>query len=215
MSRDYGTDGLDTINLYQPTPAAAITMDAPVDSLGERYRNIVEFDLSSQEVYAAMLVKYPEAWSSYYDEVAPSYTPENSVKLNEAIKFWLYITDSETINVEDYAFGDGLYSDGEEVRVDAPRLSPYMSEGGGTYENPNAAYDQEVYDRVTTNGTVPLPLLEMDGDKDVSSRTVDKPQLSSMYSAEQLAMVEYEISRAAPKSQYDQFGPYATGKNTY
>lgn len=199
---------------FQPTPAAAITMDTPVDSLGERYRDIVEFDLSSESVYDSMLVDYPDAWSAYYDEVAPAYTPENAVKLRDAIKFWLYITESETINVEPYASG-GIYSDGEEIRVEAPRLNPYMSESGGTYENPNATYDQTVYNSVTSNGTVPLPLVTMDGEKSVSDRATDKPQLASMYSAEQLAMVEYEISRAAPKSQYDQFGPYATGKNTY
>lgn len=215
--KEYGTStDLDDLNTYQPYPAAAISMDTPVDSLGERYRLIVEFDLSSSYAYDAKLVDYPNAWEAYYDETpAPAYTPENAVKLQEAIKFWLYMNEGETVNFDDTFDSNGVFSHGEEIRIDAPRISPYMREGGGTYENPNATWDQEVYDRVTNNGADPLPLLEMDSDRPISDRAIDKPQISHMYSAEQLARREYEISRAIPKSEYDWGGPYASGKNTY
>jgi hypothetical protein len=215
-----GVTDLDTLNTYQPVPAAKITLDTPVDSLGERYRKVVEFDLSSEEAYDEMVTLYPTAWDLYYEGTdfagsAPAYSPEDAVRLQEAIKFYLYSTESETINVEDSAYISGIISDGEEIRIDAPRVSPYMSESGGTYENPDAFYNQEVYDRVTNDGVDPLPLAVADGVRAVSDRIVDKPQLSDMYSTEQLAMLEYEISRATPKSEYDHFGPYATGKNTY
>lgn len=213
--REYGaTEDLSDLNTYQPYPAAAITMNSPVDSLGERYRLVVEFDLSSEEAYDAMVTEYPDAWDAYYDEaVAPAYSPENAVKLQEAIKFWLYMDDGETVNV-DPSF-DSVFSQGEEIRVDAPRVSPYMRESGGTYENPDAAYNQDVYDRVTNGETEPIPLLETDSSRDVADRAIDKPQLLDMYSSYQLARSEYELHRSSPVSQYDQFGPYATGKNTY
>lgn len=219
--REYGvTEDTESINTYQPTPAAAITMNTPVDSLGERYRKIVEFDLSSAESYDAMVVKYPNAWGLYYDGTAfagaaPAYTPEDALRLQEAIKYYLYTTESETANVDFSTFIDGLIDDADEIRVDAPRLHPYMSESGGTYENPDAAYNQEVYDRVTNDGVDPIPLLETDSSRLIIDRVADKPHLASMYSAEQKTMFEYQISRATPKSEYDQFGSYAVGKNTF
>lgn len=206
---------------FQPTPAAAISMNTPVDSLGERYRSIIEFDLSSEEVYDAMVVKYPTAWDLYYDGTdfagsAPAYTPEDAVRLQEAIKYYLYTTETETANVAFSTYIEGLMiDDADEIRVDAPRLHPYMSESGGTYENPDAAYNQEVYDRVTNDGVDPIPLLPTDGSRAIADRLVDKAYLGDMYSTEQQAMLEYQISRAAPKSEYDQFGSYATGKNTF
>lgn len=213
--REYGTSSdLEDLNTYQPYPAAAITMDSPVDSLGERYRLVVEFDLSSEEAYDDMVTEYPDAWEAYYDETpTPAYTSENALKLQEAIKFWLYMDDGETINV-DPSF-DSVFSQGEEIRIDAPRVSPYMSESGGTYENPDAVWNQEVYDNVTTDGTDPIPLLETDGSRDVADRIIDKPQIGEMYSAYQLARREYELHRSSPVSQYDWGGSYATGKNTY
>jgi hypothetical protein len=207
------------INNYQPYPAAAISMDTPVDSLGERYRSIVEFDLSSVVSYDAFVTKYPTAWDAYYGPElpaldAPSYSPENALKLQEAVKFYLYMNEGETINVEPYDYG-GLLSDGDNILVTAPSITPYAAESGGAYENPNAFYDQDVYDRVTNNGTEALPLLEMDSARDINARAVDKPQLLEMYSTEQLAMKEYEVSRNTPVSDYDWGGSYATGRNTY
>lgn len=215
--KEYGvTADLEDLNTYQPYPAAAITMETPVDSLGERYRLIVEFDLSSEEAYDAKVAEYPDAWEAYYDEApVPAYSPENALRLQESIKFWLYMNEGETINVDETFDSNGVFSQGEEVRVEAPRISPYMSESGGTYEHPNATWDQEVYNRVTNDGADPLPLLETDSSREVSSRTVDRPQIADMYSAEQLARREYELHRSSPVSQYDHYGPYATGKNTY
>ena len=215
--RDYG-DELESLNTHQPHPAAAITMDTPVDSLGERYRLIVEFDLSSEEAYDEMVTRFPDAWDSYYGPeepalVAPAYSPENALALKEAIKFWLYMNEGETANVDETF--DSVFSQGEELRVDAPRVSPYMSESGGTYQNPDAVWNQEVYDSVTNNGTEPIPLVPTDSSRDVADRVDVNPNLSEMYSTYQLARQEYELHRNLPSTEYDYYGPYATGKNTY
>lgn len=200
----------------QPYPAAAITMDAPVDSLGERFRDIVEFDLSSPRSYAEMVAKYPRAWELYYnDQVTPEYSPENAIKLRDAIRFFLYITTTETINVDETFISDGVFSQGEQVRVDSVEISPFMRESGGTYRHPNAFSDVEVYNRETVDGTVELPLLRMASSRLISERLEGRPHLGKMYSSAQLAMTEYEISRATPGTEYDQFGPYATGRNTF
>ena len=224
MPLDYTDGGTPDIvnaelNKYQPVPAAAVTMDTPVDSIGERYRDVVEFDLSSEVAYDSFVAKYPDAWDAYFGPenpaiVTPAYSAENAVSLKEAIKFYLYVNEGETINVVDYVRG-GIYSPEEAVRVDAPRISPYAAESGGAYENPDSFYDSEVYSNVTSGETIPIPLLPTDGSRDVSDRVTDKPHLSGMYSSEQLAMKEYEINRASPKTEYDNFGPYAVGRNTY
>lgn len=218
MPIDY-TDGENTeltaeINKQQPYPAGFINMDAPVDAMGERYRVITEFDLSSEAAYDSMLEKYPDAWKTYYDEDAPEYSEENALKLQEAIKFYLYISDGETANVEIYESGGIISIDGVALS-DAPAMpSPYASQGGA-YENPNAFHDREVYDTVTNGGVNPLPTVTLNSEVTISSRTTDKAHLAEMYSEEQLAMKEYETTKAAPKSPYDWGGPYATGKNTY
>jgi hypothetical protein len=227
MPLDY-TDGRESdgsheldllLNKDQPVPAAAITLDTPVDSYGERYRDIVEFDLSSPTAYASIVTRFPNAWDSYYGPeipsiVTPAYSDENAVLLREAVKFYLYINEGETINVDLYAPG-GLISDGEAIRSDSPRISPYTAEGGGAYENPNAFYDQAVYNSVTSNGTQPIPLLPTDGSRDMADRAVAKPYLSDLYSSAQLLMKEYEVTKASPKTEYDWGGSYSSGRNTY
>lgn len=222
---DEPDDTLDVINKQQPYYSGSIEMAAPVDAAGERYRNIVEFDLTDSDVYDDMLAKYPTAWVEYYDDSAPGYSAENAVKLQEAIKFHLYINEGESANVvpflvesgeeEEIAFEvyEGIISNYEGAFKDAPRISPYMKESGGTYEHPNAFYDQTVYGNVESSGF--LPLVIMDGDTAINDRVAVNANLADMYSVEQLALKEYQTSRATPKSQYDWGGSYSTGKNTY
>lgn len=214
MPIDY-TDGENTtltaeINKQQAYPAGFIDMAAPVDAMGERYRSVVEFDLSDSAAYTAIATAYSDAWDTYYGTgAAPAYSHENALKLQEAVKFWLYISDGETANVEAYASG-GIISKDNDALVSQPRISPYTAESGSTYENPNVFYDQTTYDNVTTDGANPIPHVQMNGERAISSR-----KNASLYSAEQQAMKEYQITKAAPKSPYDWGSPYNTGGNTY
>ncbi len=184
-----------------------IVKDTPIDSLGERYRDIVDFDLTSEEVYDDLVADYPDAWDAYYSTgAAPAYSYENASSFKDALAFYLYITEDETYQ---YVASE-----------DSTDFAPYIREEGsspGTYENPDAYYNQDVYDRVTNSGADPLPRVEMDGDKVIGANnlTTDKPQYAEMYSTEQLAATEYETVKKGPKTAYDWGGAYATGKNTY
>lgn len=201
---DYPTD--DSGNQILPADQE-IVKDTQIDSLGERSRDIVEFDLNSEEAYDDIVAEYPDAWDTYYSTgSAPAYTYENAVALKEALAFYLYITEDET------------YQD--VIAEESIDFAPYIREEGsstGTYENPDAFYDPEVYDRVTNGGVDPVPRVELNGDKVVGANdlTTEKPQYADMYSSEQLASTEYETVRKGPKTAYDWGGPYATGKNTY
>ena len=181
---------------------------AGIDSLGEKYRDIVEFDLNSSVSYDSIVSTYPTAWDTYFggSSGAPSYSSENALKLKEAIAFYLWISEDESY--EDVA------------AIPSIDFSPYIREEGsstGTYENPNAFYDVDVYNRVTDNGANSLPRVDLGGDRVISAsldsgRSVD---FSTLYSSEQLGSTEYETVRKGPKSVYDWGGPYATGKKTY
>jgi hypothetical protein len=217
---DDNSDLIAEINKQQPYPAGFITMAAPVDAQGERYRTTVEFDLTSPDAYAVMVAKYSSAWPEYYGTSAPQYSPAAAAKLQEAIKFWLYINDGEVANVdfptnlshEDVTTSTegGIVSLDENFFRPSPRVSPYTQDGGSTYENPNAVHDQAVFDNVTSGGLNPLPKVTMNSEKLISGR-----KNASLYSAEQQSMREYQVSKAAPKSPYDYGGPYNTGGNTY
>lgn len=212
---DYNTSP-DELNLGYPVDDAGnrilpadqeIVKDTPIDSLGERYRDIVEFDLNSEAAYDGIVTDYPDAWDAYYGTgAAPAYSYENALALKDAVAFYLYITEDET------------YQDVPAER--AVDFAPYIREEGssiGTYENPDAYYDEDVYNRVTNDGADPVPRVEMDGSKIVGAGnlTTEKPQYTEMYSAEQLASTEYETVRKGPRTAYDWGGAYATGKNTY
>lgn len=213
------------------TPAAGITMGAPVDAMGERYRLIVEFDLNSKDAYDEMVDTYPAAWVEYYGEgtSVPGYSLENALKLQEALKFWLYMNEGETANVVPYNKGfisssteEEESENGSPVYIDdaqaafknTPRISPY-TQRDGTYENPNATYDQEVYSLVVNGEELPVVhgnggLLTIDSDK-----LTDKPQYSVMYSSGYRSMLEYEATQKLPTTPWEYGGSYHTGKNTY
>jgi len=205
LSLDYPVD--DSGNQILPADKEINKVDQ-IDSLGEKYRNIVEFDLNSEAAYDDIVSQYPNAWDEYFggSSGAPDYSFENAQKLQEALAFFLYVSDGETY--DDIA---------AEESID---FAPYIREEGsstGTYENPDAFYDTDVYNRVTNDGADPVPRVELNGERTVGSvlgsgRDVN---YSDLYSSEQLNSTEYETVRNGPKSFYDWGSPYATGKKTY
>lgn len=184
----------------------------PINSSGDKV-NTVEFDHTSEAAYDAIAAEYPNAWDTYYDDgisPAPAYSLENADKLQTAVNFYLYVNPEARLEEEFL----------QTPSLDSVDLAPYIREEGssvGTYENPDAFYDEDVYDRVTSGGTVALPRVELDGSRTInakadSGRDVDFAQL---FSSEQLNSTEYETVRKGPRSAYDWGGAYASGKNTY
>lgn len=179
-----------------------------IDSLGEKYRDIVEFDLNSEAAYDGIVSTYPDAWDTYYggSSGAPDYTPDNALQLKEALAFYLWITEDEEY--------------GEIPAEESIDFAPYIREEGsgtGTYEHPNAFYDTDVYNRVTNDGDDPLPRVELNSERTIASTTGSGRDVdyAEIFSAEQLQSTEYETVRKGPQSFYDWGGPYATGKKTF
>jgi len=82
-----------------PDVGRALIDKVPIDARTEPYREIVQFDLSSSDSYNSIVAKYPDAWNAYYETgAAPAYSPDNAVKLQSAISFWLYMSAGEYID---------------------------------------------------------------------------------------------------------------------
>lgn len=191
------------------------------DSYGERFRDIVEFNRSDPASVAALFAKYPEAWQAFYDEVAPTplvpvgASPEQvfevGTKLYDAIHFWLYITEDETISLirpPDPGQFSVIEPDNEQSFETQPRIAPYPP---GQLENPNAFHDQEVFDRVTNNGADPLPLVDSNGWR-IMSNVVAGSTVAGLLSAPQLGMTEYETTHNVFSSPYDYGGMYSASR---
>ena len=207
MPLDYtsgtGEDFNEDIENVEQTYTLALDSHTNPDSRTLRYEDLTNFDTTSEDYYTYILDKYPDAWADYYGGSAPAYSEDNAVKLQEAFAFYLYINEDFTES---------------RVADESVEIAPYIESEGtsvGTYENPDAFYNPEVYDRVTNDGADEIPRVQLNGEKIISSRTTDKPHLADIYSAEQLASTEYETTRNGPKSMHDWGGPYATGGNTY
>lgn len=234
MSKDYG----DMDYEYGSTPyvASSNRNRAPVDSQGERYTNTgksFDFVYRNEESYNELVGDYKQAWISYFEiethdengqEIPfsmPAYSEENAQKLQDVIRFALYMDSEEEVNVEltndgEPIRGHGVWSEGEKIRNDSPRFSPYAGQDG-SYENPETFYNQELYDEVTDNGQDPIPTLEMDGDRIILTNTElsERPHLAEVWSSDYREGTEYESVRRGPKTPWEWGGPYATGKRSH
>lgn len=215
MSRDYGNNPDEGFN-YQPYVAASNVNATPVDSQGERYATIIDFDVSSADVYSKIKdeVLYQTAWDTYFDEengIPQTYTPENALKLREAVKFYLYFNDDEIVNYDPTYPSDGVWSEGEKVRqnsVGITRMAPF--------ENPAVFHDYDQYVS-SIGGDVdnpqPIPLIVPDGTKGAVV-TADKPWMAEVVTSEYLTLNEWESTKRSPKTEYEFGGAYSVGKNS-
>src|SRR5690554_6177003 len=156
------------VSTNQPHPGVLIEQNTPTKSYRQPFVDGVEFD-TSEATWDALLESYPKAWTTYYNETAPSYSEENAVRLGEAIRFWQYMNVGETVTYQKGA-NENTYGSGENG------VETYAPEGAdsGTYTHPDGFYDPGTYARTVgrdNDGNVDpdavgqLPRVELGGSR--------------------------------------------------
>lgn len=213
------------------TPVETISQSGVIDGSTERFRVKYEFDVNDPSAYSAAWTAYPSAWNVYLGVTGKTFgnTPfdgtssvegeslANPVVLQQAINFYIYTAGADTLFDEaqqEILVTAVAASDGR-IRS----LENYIKEtgsGNGTYENPNAFYDTDVYERVA-NASDFLPRVTLNGDQTISQKTDSGRDVdfSQIFSSDQLTSTEYETTRNGPSGFYDWGSSYATGKKTY
>ena len=210
----------------------AITQTGRIDGSTERYRNSYEFDTSNPQAYQQAWLDYPSAWDVYFGTTGKTFanTPfegtaelegkllQNPQILLQAISFYIY-TEGEDIlfaeaqrevlelRVASSTDGIPLVDDG---RIRA--MEQYITDRGtgiGTYENPDAFYNPEVYDNVVSSDGF-LPRVTMSGSQTLSSKYAGEAVLEVLSTDAQL-QTEYENVLNLSDSTYGWGSPYATG----
>lgn len=205
-----------------PKPGTSILQDTRTKSYREPYAPGVEFVIDSQGVYSEFAGKYPHAWVEYYGGVSqPSYSPENAVKFQEAIRFWEYNNIGETVTFPKPALPNTygapeLPATGEDVKQPSWVANFAPRGGDATYENPEAFYDGNVYARTvgknsdgTSGATGELPRAILNGSRQIA----DNP--NDIFSSGYVTKTEYETTYSVPKTPYEWGGEYATSKRRY
>jgi len=212
------------------TTFQAITQSGMIDGSGERFRNKYEFDLNDADAYEAAWTAYPNAWDVYlgtagetFADHAFSGTTEvegeefsNPQVLLQAINFYIYTTGEDALFAEaqEETLVTQVGANGVPLN-DSGRLQSFdkyvrdEGSGVGTYENPNAFYDPEVYDNVVSSDGF-LPRIIMDGEQTLSSKYVGQPVLDVL-TTEEKNRTEYENVINGPQSAYSWGSAYASG----
>lgn len=208
------------VSMNTPKPGTKIVQDTPTKAYREPYVEGVEFDHSAA-TWTELTTKYPNAWTTYYNEPLPAYSAENSVKLGEAIRFWQYMNVGETITY-DKDFNGNTYGSGE------TRVATYAPEGAnsGTYSHPDGFYDPGVYSRTVgrdNNGDIDptmageLPRVGLDGGRVIGEGPLADlsggaaPLGTALFSEEYVDLTEYKTTHRVPTTPYEWGGPYAVG----
>lgn len=202
-----------------PHPGTKITQKTPTVAYRDKITPVAEFDVNSKAAYDQMVIDFPNAWDEYFGGSggAPAYTPEDAVKLQEAVRFWQYMNIGEDILEEptNQTEADAWAAQNRWHSEHATTFAPKA--GDAAYENPEAFYDPEVYDRqVVPDG---------DGNRDpqgLERLPLDSAQTISahdpkddVFDTEYLGMTEYETTHRSPANPYEWGGEYAVGKNVY
>jgi hypothetical protein len=210
----------------------AISQNGSIDGSTERYRIKYEFDVSSPTEYENAWTQYPSAWDVYLGTTGKNFgnTPfsgetlvdgkllPNSQVLLQAISFYVYTEGEDTLFAEaqqevlrfrvlSATDGTPLVDDGR-IRS----LERYITETGsgtGTYENPDAFYNPEVYDNVVSSDGF-LPRVILDGSQTLANKYVGQPVLEVLTTAEK-NRTEYENVINGAESEYGWGSAYSTG----
>jgi hypothetical protein len=209
-----------------------ISQAGRIDGSTERYRTKYEFDTSSESAYEAAWVAYPSAWDVYVGTsgATSSIIPfsgnteiegelvSNPVALLRAISFYIYTEGEDTLFAEaqreELKFRVLSSTDGTPL-VDDGRIrsmEKYITERGsgtGTYENPDAFYNPEVYDNVVSSDGF-LPRVVLDGSQTLADKYAGQPVLDVLTTNEK-ARTEYENVTKGAESEYGWGSSYATG----
>ena len=214
------------------TVVETISQSGVIDGSGERFRNKYEFDVSNSEAYEQAWTDYPNAWDVYLGTAGETFgdhdfsdTTEvegealpNPQVLLQAINFYIYTTgedplfdeaQEEILQVRVASATDGV------PLVDNGRLQSFdryaRSDGQGvaSYENPDAFYDPEVYDRVVSSDGF-LPTVTMNGEQTLSDKYENQTVLDVLTTDEK-NRTEYENVINGPASEYGWGGSYASG----
>lgn len=210
----------------------AITQVGNIDGSTERYRVKYEFDVSSPTEYENAWTQYPSAWDVYLGTTGKNFsnTPfsgetlvegkllPNSQVLLQAISFYVYTEGEDTLfaeaqrevlqlRVANATDGIPLVDDGR-IRT----FEKYIRDEGsgvGTYENPDAFYNPEVYDNVVSSDGF-LPRVTLNGSQTLASKYEGEAVLEVLSTDAQL-QTEYENVRSLSDSTYGWGSPYASG----
>lgn len=217
------------------TPVETISQSGVIDGSTERFRVKYEFDVNDPSAYSAAWTAYPSAWNVYLGVTGKTFgnTPfggtssvegeslANPVVLQQAINFYIYTAGADTLFDEaqqEILVTASVATDSQQFR----RLENYIPETGsgiGTYENPNAFYDPDVYNRVVDSSDN-LPRVTLDGSQTISQKYNSSDQVVTVMTSTTLSRTEYESVLNGPNSSldvvensgfYDWGGPYATG----
>jgi len=214
------------------TTVEAISQAGRIDGSTEQFRVKYEFDVSSPEAYENAWTAYPSAWDVYLGTSGKNFsnTPfsgetlvegkilPNAQVLLQAISFYIYTEGEDTLFAEaqrevlkvravDATDGVPLVDDG---RIRA--MEQYITDRGtgtGTYENPDAFYNPEVYDNVVSSDGF-LPRVVLDGSQTLADKYAGQPVLDVLTTNEK-ARTEYENVTKGAESEYGWGSQYATG----
>ena len=217
------------------TPVETISQAGVIDGSTERFRVKYEFDVNDAAAYEAAWTSYPSAWDIYLGVTGKTFantdfsgttTVEeeilpNPVVLQQAINFYIYTTGEDSSFTEaqqEILVTAAVATDSQQFR----RLENYIPETGsgiGTYENPNAFYDPDVYNRVV-DASDNLPRVSLDGSQTISYKYNSSDSVVNVMTSTTLSRTEYQAVINGPDSAldtvensgfYDWGGPYATG----
>lgn len=213
------------------TTFETVSQAGRIDGSTEQYRLKYEFDTSNPEAYEAAWEKYPSAWDVYLGTSGKNFanTPfdgetevegelaSNPQVLLQAISFYIYTEGEDVLfaeaqrevlqlRVANSTDGIPLVDDGR-IRT----FEKYIRDEGsgvGTYENPNAFYDPEVYDAVvSTDGY--LPRVTLNGSQTLEDKYVGQPILNVL-TPDEKSRTEYENVVKGAESEYGWGSPYAS-----
>jgi len=212
------------------TTFESVTQNGVIDGSGERFRNKYQFDVNDENAYEQAWVDYPNAWDVYLGTVGETFSDHafngvtevegeelsNPQVLLQAINFYIYTTGEDPLFAEAQEEQLETQSTVDGVPLsDSGRLQSFdkyvrdEGSGVGTYENPNAFYDSEVYDNVVSSDGF-LPRVTMNGEQTLSTK-YDGDVVLDVLTTEEKNRTEYENVLNGPDSAYGWGSPYATG----
>lgn len=215
--------------INSPTPGIEIVQKTGTKSYRDMYSPGVEIDAMSAKSYNDLKSEFPGAWDSYFGGTsgAPGYTPENALKLQEAVRFWEYMNVGEIVTqlvptdtgevdevTEEPIMRQGTIEEPKAFAGNtiADARYPYFKEGA--LLRPEAFYDPEAYASTTTTSNDDLAgvdtVLASTGVN--SDRTLGSDPLN-IFSPGYENLTEYNTTRRVAETPYEWGSEYSVGRN--
>ena len=202
-----------------PTPGVDIVQKTPrTKSYRDPWAAGVEIDATNSEAYDKLKNDFPLAWDSYFGGSggAPAYSPDNALKLQEAVRFWEYMNVGEFVTqlVTNHAAENdpdkfGTLTDAKEFAENTSSVGVFPTPEGGL-KKPASYYDPAAY---TENTSTINNEVVFAGTGVNSDRTVNDPR--GIFSAGYTTLDEYETTRRVAETPYEWGSEYSVGRNTY